>query len=149
MGSTHPKTSLCRYQVSPHGCSRVVEDIPDQSNSPAYHAYALFVGCPEDIAIVGAERGGWILSFSRVMRLGVHSDPVTSRVPFHNISTSFPTPFKTHRFFHLISSLPLLVDLTFRVSGIDGDVLDFNAPRSLEPLTSPCSEGRDPPRVYC
>jgi len=41
---------------------------------------------PEDVTAADAERGGWIRSVSGAVRLGVHSDPVASLIPFHGFS---------------------------------------------------------------
>ena len=123
--------------------------LQDQSNSPAYHTRALLVGCPEDITTVDAEQGGWILSLSRVVRFGVHSnpeklsDPVASLVPLNGFSPVLKylrvlsSTLLNSQIFNLISSLPLLQDLTLGISGVDDDAIDFGAPlRVVQPTSA-------------
>lgn len=97
---------------------------PDPSNSPAYHAHALSVGCLEVVTTADAEEGGWVRAFSSVTRLSLDcSKPSDSFiVPFHTFSHTLkclyvscfvlPVP----QLFNLILSLPLLEDLAL-VSG--------------------------------
>ena len=49
---------------------------PDPSNSPAYHTHILTVDCIQVVTTADAEPGGWIPTFSRVVRLGLN-DPTT------------------------------------------------------------------------
>ena len=111
------------------------ETFPDPSNSPAYHAPALIVGCPEAVIEADAEEGGWIQSFSRVERLTVSfawanfNTAELSLVPFHKLSLSLKSLHVTSLFLphsqvsHLARSLPLLEDLTLighDMSAVDG-----------------------------
>jgi len=120
---------------------------PDPEVSPARHTHSLYVGCPESVTAADAEEGGWIRTFSRVVRLEVRGttfdDSKLSLVPFHNFSPALKSlqvvfcPVPRSRVFNLICSLPLLEDLgLFELSGYDTDYsgIDFQPSASL-PLT--------------
>ncbi|KAF9644356.1 hypothetical protein BDM02DRAFT_3122058 [Thelephora ganbajun] len=128
---------------------------PDHSSSPAYHTHTLLVGCPEVITNADAEDGGWVRSFSRVIQLGVHSNPaaVSSRevslTPFHAFSPALKylrilsNALPSSQIFNLISTLPLLENLTLGINGADvDDGLNSNAPPTVvQPSTSPVFTG--------
>ena len=117
---------------------------PDPEDSPARHIRSLRISCPRSVTAADAEVGGWIRTFSRVVRLVILAmtcdDRGLSLVPFHNFSpvlnslqmTYFPIP--RSRIFNFICSLPLLKDLGLteitryqnKYSGID-----------FQPSTSP------------
>ena len=97
---------------SPKDIESWKKTFPDPSNSPACHTLTLLVSCPEAVTAADAEEGGWIQTFSRVLRLEVHgitaidNNSTISLAPFSILSTRF-LPYlglKTHRF----SSLFLL-----------------------------------------
>ncbi|KAF9789264.1 hypothetical protein BJ322DRAFT_529000 [Thelephora terrestris] len=44
---------------------------PDHANSPARHARSLSLGCPDFIATADLGEGGWVRSFSNLVRLEV------------------------------------------------------------------------------
>ena len=131
---------------------------PDPSNSPAYHTRTLSVRCPEEIAYTDGEEGGWIRAFSRVERFNLVvsgnplaniSDLEVTLTPFHGFSpvleyfhVSYST-LQTSQIFGLISSLPVLKDLTLVTDGPEiGDGLGFNAPPSItRSPTSPAFTG--------
>ena len=102
---------------------------PDQSNSPAHYTHTLMVGCPEDVTVADVEQGGWIRSFSRVVKLVVYSSrgkslpPEASLIPFPGFSPVLKcldvhsNILTTVDIFALISSLPLLEDLGNTITG--------------------------------
>ncbi|KAF9646818.1 hypothetical protein BDM02DRAFT_2890061 [Thelephora ganbajun] len=127
---------------------------PDHSSSPAYHTRALLVGCPEVVTNADAGGGGWVRTFSRVIRLGVHGNPATvsgrevSLTPFHRFSLSLKDlhivskTLPDSQIFDLISTLPLLEDLTLGINGVDVDGLNSDAPLiTVQPSTSPAFTG--------
>jgi len=82
----------------------------DVTDSPAYHARTLLVGCPRLVMASDAEEGGWIRAFSGVVGLGTGDDGDCFRVtdvslaPFHKLSPTpsrsvwVPSSFHTHGF---------------------------------------------------
>ena len=120
---------------------------PDPSNSPAYHTRTLSVRCPEEIAYTDGEEDGWIRAFSRVERFNLVvsgnplaniSDLEVTLTPFHGFSPALKSlhvsysTLQTSQIFDLISSLPVLNDLTLVTDGPEiGDGLGFNAPPSV------------------
>jgi hypothetical protein len=56
---------------SPEDLELWKETFLDPSNSPAYHTRTLMVGCPQVVTAADADEGGWIRTFSRVVRLNV------------------------------------------------------------------------------
>ena len=124
---------------------------PDPANSPAYHTHALFVGCPQAVADVDAEEGGWIQSFSRIERLRVSCNRTSfntikiSLVPFHKFSSSLKSLHVTSlilphsQIFNLIHSLPLLEDLT--LIGHDMSATDDDEPHGLPIAVPPALTG--------
>ena len=121
---------------------------PDHASSPAYHTHTLFVGCPGDVTVADAEQGGWIRSFSRVVELVVYSSrgkphpPEVSLIPFHGFSPVlkcldvYSSTLSTSETFALISSLPLLEDLTLSTC-VDEDDPNFSVPLTVFKPTSP------------
>ena len=110
---------------------------PNPACSPAYYTRSLFVGCLEAITVADGEEGGWIRSFTNVVRLNlVWSDTTDwhrlkdSFVPFHNfsptlrslhlVSTTFLSPYT----FDLVCSLPLLEDLAIVNDGYEANIDD-------------------------
>ena len=69
------------------------ETFPDPSNSSAYHAHTLFVGCPQVVEEADVEGGGWIQALSRVEQLMVNcasayfSGATVSLAPFSKLSS--------------------------------------------------------------
>ena len=121
---------------------------PNRSNSPACHTHTLLVRCPEVITAADAEEGGWIRTFPRVARLRVHGNPANdmevSLIPFHVFSpvlkslSIFFNTLPNSQVFDLISSLPLLEDLTLVIDGVDvGGASNLDAaPAVVQPPTS-------------
>jgi len=122
---------------------------PDPANTPARHTRSLRVGCPQSVTAADAEEGGWIRTFSRVVRLDIQAithdadDSEVSLVPFHNFSPALKSlrvvycPLPHSRVFNLICSLPLLEDLgLFEIASCETDYsgIDFH-PSALLPLT--------------
>jgi len=46
---------------------------PDPENSPARHTHSLRISCPQSVTAADAEEGGWIRTFSRVVRLDIQT----------------------------------------------------------------------------
>ena len=146
------------------------------SNSPAYHTHTLSVHCPEEVANTDGEEDGWIRGFSRVERFNLVvsgnplaniSDLEVTLTPFHGFSpvlkslhVSYST-LQTSQIFDLISSLPVLKDLTLVTDGPRLVIVSVSTrlrplpdlrppPRLLEPLTLACTYQRwDSLRVSC
>jgi hypothetical protein len=121
---------------------------PDPSTSPAHYARALSVSCPEDVAGVDAEAGGWIRDFSRVVRLEVgnhdnFNEFEISLAPFHGLSPAIKSlrinapEFRSSRIFDLILSFPLVEDVAMTIratSGENGDGLEeVEMPTAAQP----------------
>ena len=121
---------------------------PDPTNSPAYYARTLSIGCSRVVREADGEEGTWVQTFSRIERLTVSCvdfDPVEiSLVLFHRLSPSLRSLRVTSlllprsQIFDLIHSLPLLEDLTSighdHASVINDDELNV-------PPTSPAFTG--------
>jgi len=122
---------------------------PDPVDSPARHTRSLRISCPWSVTAADAEEGGWIQTFSRVVRLDIQAftpDPDDwdlSLVPFHNFSPvlkSLRVVYYTlprSRVFNLICSLPLLKDLyliEIAIYETSYSGIDFQ-PSALLPLT--------------
>jgi len=123
----------------------------DPVDSPARHTRSLVIGCPRSVTAADAEEGGWIRTFSHVVRLVVLAlapgDWEVSLVPLHNFSPVLESlqmvyyPIPRSRIFNLICSLPLLEDLGLseitryqnKYSGIDFQ------PSASPPLTGTLS----------
>ena len=118
---------------------------PDPSNSPACYARSLLVACLEVIRAEDAAEGGWITSFSGVVRLELEAceetleDPETSLVPFHKFSLALKSlnvdlmTLPCSQFFKLVYSFPLLEDLFVICQFLDDD----DDPRAVLPSSSP------------
>ena len=128
---------------------------PDQASSPAQHTRILFIGCVEVVTAADAEQDDWIRTISRIARSRAHSNPPprpnylgVSLVPFHGFSPILrylrilSTTLQNSQIFDLISSLPLLENLTLGINGIDDNVLNSDVlPTVLRPSTSPALTG--------
>ena len=130
---------------------------PDHSGSPAYHTHTLLVRRPEVVTVVDAEEGGWVRTFSQVTRLSLAVDDSLATlgdlevtlVPFHGFSPVLKSLHLSYnilpnsRVFDLVSTFPVLEDLTLVTNGPDVDgVPGFNAPPPVaRPLTSPAFTG--------
>ena len=122
------------------------ETFPDPSISPAHYARDLIVGCPEDVAGVDAEAGGWIRGFSRVVHLDVGGRNDLFReftipiVPYHGLSPTLKSlrvtapALPSSHIFDLILSFPLLEDLALAVSSILVD--NGDGPEGVEMSTT-------------
>jgi hypothetical protein len=133
------------------------ETFPDPSISPAHYTRSLFVDCPEDVAGVDAEAGGWIRGFSRVVHLEVaspidfFSEFMISLIPFCGLSPALKSlcvtasTLPSSHIFDLILSFPLLEDLALAV----GSPLEENSddpegverPTTTQPSSSPVFTG--------
>ena len=127
---------------------------PDVTNSPAYHARALLVGCPRLVTVSDAEEGGWIRAFSGVASLDIDNDDdcfgatVLSLTPFHKFSPTLksfrmgPIFLPYPRLFDIICSFPLLEDLSLRGHDVSwvGDNNPYG-PQTVIPSTSPALTG--------
>ena len=121
---------------------------PDPPNSPACYARSLLVECLEVIRAEDAADGGWIKSFSRVVRFELGTcedtleDPETSLVPFHKFSLALKSlnvdlmTLPCSQFFKLVYSFPLLEDLSVICQFLDDDD-DPRALRAVLPSSSP------------
>jgi len=126
---------------------------PDKSDSPACHTHTISLTCPEEVTAADAEEGGWIRSFSHVVRLGIHSDPmkyggpVVPLTPFHGFSPALnylrilSSTLPNSQIFDLICSLPLLEDLTLGIGGTDDNVPSPDVPLRVVQPTSPALTG--------
>ena len=118
---------------------------PDPSESPAHHTHTLWINCPEAGITAEAAKGGWVQTFSRVVRFEVVGNVDASSLEvylaaFHNTLksihvASFSIPHS--QVIDLIYGLPLLEDLTLRGydSGLD------EPPIISPPSTSPALTG--------
>ena len=95
---------------------------PDPTNSPAYHARTVLVGCPGLITASDAGEGGWIWTFSSITSLEVDNGEqyLGSLTPFYQFAPTLkslrvgPLLFPCPQLFALICSFPLLEDLSLR-----------------------------------
>jgi len=93
----------------------------DPVDSPAHYTRSLLIVCPRSVVAADAEEGGWIRTFSRVVRLEMWSTTLGIRelslVPFHNFSPVLKSlrvvscSLPRSQIFDLVCSLPLLEDL--------------------------------------
>jgi hypothetical protein len=95
----------------------------------------MFVGCLEAVTAVDGKEGGWIRSFTKVVRMeavwnGLHDGwnrPEDFLAPFHHFSPAlkflrvFSTTLLSSYTFDLACSLPLLEDLTIVNSNYEAD----------------------------
>ena len=117
---------------------------PDPSESPAHHAHTLWVNCSEYVITAEAAKGGWVQTFSRVVRFevvgGVDGGLEAYLAAFHNTLksiyvASFSIPHS--QVIDLIYCLPLLEDITLR--GYDSGL---DEPQIISPpSTSPALTG--------
>ena len=120
----------------------------DPSKSPAHYTQDLAIWCPGTITEADGADGGWIPTFSRLVRLkvqgpwGSHDGSGLDLAPFRKVPstlksllvTSFPFPLS--QFFNLIGSLPLLEDLSL-VGSVD-HINDYDPdPYTFVPSSSP------------
>ena len=138
---------------------------PDPTYSPACHARMLSVWCPQVVTEADGQEGGWIRTFSCVVRLEMWLDrlvgtdtPEVPLTPFHNFSPvlkSLRVDFAAISYpqiHDLICSLPLLEDLCLidnQYDDRDHDKTAFQFQPSTSPvlagtleLSSPCVMGR-------
>ena len=111
---------------------------PDPSTSPARHTNSLFVKLPQTVTPADSEEGGWIPTFSRVVRLEISVDRTCgfeSLSLFHGFSPVIrslrisPTPFPSSHFLNLICSFPLLEDLAVN----DWRFIDYEGVSNIQP----------------
>ena len=80
------------FESSPKDLEVWKKTFPNPKKSPAHHTRSLFVGCTEIVTDEDAKEGGWIESFSEVVRLelwdGAWDGPVVNHSfhPFHVLS---------------------------------------------------------------
>ena len=123
---------------------------PNPSNSPAYHTRSLAAGC--DVTEADAEEGGWIPTFSRLVRLELDCPASYGKrenlVPFRKFSPTLKSLYVDSillvgsQLFGLICFLPLLEDLVLagRTASVD-DEDDLQRPQTAVPLPSPVLSG--------
>ena len=98
------------------------ETFPDPKESPARHARSLFVGCADIVTDEDAKEGGWIESFSEIVRLelwsGFGGGPVANHSfhPFRVLSKVkhlrvYSTTIPPSELLKFICSFPQLEDL--------------------------------------
>ena len=95
-------------------------------DSPAYHTLTLTIGCTQAVTTEDAEPGGWIPTFSRVVRLELsisRIDPINPSgmeailAPYHKFSPALKSLRIESKFlsyppiFNLVRSFPFLEDL--------------------------------------
>ena len=96
---------------------------PNPPDSPAYHTLTLTIGCTQAVTTEDAEPGGWIPTFSRVVRLELsisRIDPINPSgmeailAPYHKFSPALKSLRIESKFlsyppiFNLVRSLPFL-----------------------------------------
>ena len=156
-GSRVPEsTFLPRSSSVPQSLELWKKTFPDQASSPAQHTRILFIGCVEVVTAADAEQDDWIRTISHIARSPrAHSNPPSrpnylgvSLVPFHRFSPILKhlrilsTTLQNSQIFNLISSLPLLENLTLGINGIDDSILNSDVPPTvLRPSTSPTFTG--------
>ena len=123
---------------------------PDPASSPAYHTHSLFVGCVQAISAADAEEGGWIQTFSNVLRLEVRSgirnihEQTNPLVLLHNFSPRLKSLLVVSRnlspsqVFSLSCSMPLLEDLGIVSHGMSSS---YDGGTVFRPSTSPVLTG--------
>ena len=126
---------------------------PDPSTSPAYYTQSLFIRCPSAVTTTDAEDGGWIPTFSRIVRLRMSFAGIGSGglelplVPFYRFS---PTVKSLHMDFiitappsqilNLTYAFPLLEDLTVTTSR-DGPIDGHDKLPTAQPSNPPAFTG--------
>jgi len=118
------------------------ETFPDPSNSPARHTRSLSIrGFPVATA-AGADIGGWIRTFNRVVHLRLEcpyeEDHQVSLTPFHGLSPDIKSLYLTCTYpaaFDLVCSFPLLEDLEFDPFSHGSDAFEWDAPPTSPKLT--------------
>jgi len=119
---------------------------PDPSNSPACYTRSLTIRRSRVVTSVGRGVGGWIRTFSSIIRLHVdvhaYSARVVSFVPLRGLSPTLKSlrlaygssvpPSET---FGLVCSFPLLEDLALRSPGNNNEIDGWNIPSTSPKLT--------------
>ncbi|KAF9781414.1 hypothetical protein BJ322DRAFT_276582 [Thelephora terrestris] len=123
-------------------------NFPDPSTSPAYYVQTLSIDFP---LVITAADGGWIPTFSRVVRFEVVIRSTNSRVslvPFHGFSLVINslhvnfTDFPPSRVFDFVTSFPLLEDLSAVSYGrFKGDHGFDEHPVGVRPSSPPAFTG--------
>ena len=115
---------------------------PDPSTSPACYTKTLFISCPQVVTAADAEGGGWIRTFSRVVRLEVYNCHWTL-APFHGFSPVIKSlrlsrvTIPPSQIINLVLSLPLLEDLA--VVALDILIDNEDVPDGLPTVVHPSS----------
>ena len=135
--------------TSPKDLESWKKTFPDPSHSPAYYARTLVVKYPQVVTAADGEDGGWIRTFSRVVRLDVYtrkSNPNDSEVslsPFHGFSPILKTlrvcsKLLPHSLISgFVRSLPHLENLSLIAYGsANNDDLDISGPPGATPPPS-------------
>ena len=120
---------------------------PDPSHSPAYHTHTLTISCTEAITTEDAEPGGWIPTFSRVLRLQLNNQTEFGNLmlgvtlaPFHKFSPVLKSLrvdsaiLSCSQTFNLVRSFPLLEEVGH--NGWEGDGNDLHEQRTVVTSTS-------------
>ena len=118
---------------------------PDPSTSPAHYTKTLSVGCPHAATAADAQAGGWISTFSNVLRLNVdrlHGDgSAASLLLFRGFSPVLKSldahfaPLPPSQIFDFILSFPLLEDLA--ATARDGSIGEDDDSDELSPAVRP------------
>lgn len=148
MGLAHKKTPFCCCRVPhPDDIEAWKKSFPDPSNSPAHRAHTLSIKCLEVVTTADAVEGGWISTFSRVVRLKMFSLGVNQLwihlSPFHKFSHTLKSlnvailSFLPSQVINFICNFPLLEN--FSLLGRDDDL---DEPRTVSSSrTSPVLTG--------
>ena len=121
---------------------------PNPSTSPAHYAQSLSIRFPPDVTAADAEEGGWIPTFSRVVRFEIrtqlHEPENRSLLSFRGFSPVLKylhvsyVPLSPLDVCSLIYSFPLLEDLCLAASsalGLYGSYPATIQPSNLPPFT--------------
>ena len=124
---------------------------PDPSISPARYTTTLFVKFPQVVTPADAKEGGWILTFSRVVRLEISVVHIRNFEPlslFHGFSpvirslriVSILIP--SSHFLNLICSFPLLEDLSVITEWlVEFEDISDTQPTLIQPSKPPSLTG--------
>ena len=122
---------------------------PDPSTSPAHYAKTLLIAHPRVATAMGADEGGWLQTFFRVVHLEVSGTDGGefvnhSLVPLHGFSSAIRSlrlayiPLPLPLIFNLIHSFPHLEDL----SVITRICITSNGGFNIQPVTAQFSSPR-------
>ena len=120
----------------PSGFEAWKRTFPDLANSPAHHTRSLLLDCKEVFTTEDTEAGGWIRSFTNVVRLEVWNieknfdlDPFRVLSSVKSLRLVLPEAFPPSRVVEFICSLPLLEDLD--ISQEEPEIDDIDECRAI------------------